>query len=127
MAVSDLPGEWNRRMERLLGLVPPTDRQGCLQDIHWAEGLFGYFPSYALGHLISAQLAEAMAAAIGPIEASIAAGEEAALRGWLAETVWPLGLRSSTVSIVSIRDSQSRRSRRSSSALVAARSKRCCA
>jgi carboxypeptidase Taq len=91
MAVSDLPGEWNRRMERLLGLVPPTDRQGCLQDIHWAEGLFGYFPSYALGHLISAQLAEAMEAEIGPIEERVAAGEEATLQTWLAQTVWPLG------------------------------------
>jgi carboxypeptidase Taq len=91
MAVGDLPGEWNRRMERLLGLVPPTDRQGCLQDIHWAEGLFGYFPSYALGHLISAQLAEAMEAEIGPIEERVAAGEEATLQTWLAQTVWPLG------------------------------------
>ncbi|MFN9628777.1 MAG: carboxypeptidase M32 [Cyanobacteriota bacterium] len=91
MAVSDLPGEWNSRMERLLGLVPPTDREGCLQDIHWAEGLFGYFPSYALGHLISAQLAEAMEAEIGPIEERVAAGDEAALQGWLAQTVWPLG------------------------------------
>jgi carboxypeptidase Taq len=78
-------------MDRYLGLVPPSDREGCLQDIHWAEGLFGYFPSYALGHLISAQLAEAMTADIGPIEDRIAAGEEAALQGWLARTVWPLG------------------------------------
>jgi carboxypeptidase Taq len=91
MAVEDLPTEWNRRMEALLGLVPPTDREGCLQDIHWAEGLFGYFPSYALGHLISAQLAEAMEAAIGPLGAPIAAGEEGALRAWLGQHVWPLG------------------------------------
>jgi carboxypeptidase Taq len=91
MPVTDLPSEWAARMERLLGLTPPSDREGCLQDIHWAEGLFGYFPSYALGHLISAQLAEAMAAAIGPIEERIAAGDEAALRAWLAQTVWPLG------------------------------------
>ena len=91
MAVEDLPVEWNRRMEALLGLVPPTDREGCLQDIHWAEGLFGYFPSYALGHLISAQLSEAMAADIGPLEERVAAGEEAALQAWLGRTVWPLG------------------------------------
>ncbi|MGA1304825.1 MAG: carboxypeptidase M32, partial [Cyanobium sp.] len=91
MAVEDLPVEWNRRMEALLGLVPPSDREGCLQDIHWAEGLFGYFPSYALGHLISAQLAEAMEGAIGPLEQPIAAGEEGALRAWLGERVWPLG------------------------------------
>ena len=91
LPVEELPREWNARMERLLGLVPPSDREGRLQDIHWAEGLFGYFPSYALGHLISAQLAEAMAAEIGPIEARIAAGEEASLQAWLADKVWPLG------------------------------------
>ncbi len=91
LPVAELPREWNARMERLLGLTPANDREGCLQDIHWAEGLFGYFPSYALGHLISAQLAEAMTEAIGPIEERIAAGDEAALRGWLAEAVWPLG------------------------------------
>ncbi|MEB3193745.1 MAG: carboxypeptidase M32 [Cyanobacteriota bacterium] len=91
MPVDDLPTEWNRRMDTFLGLVPPTDREGCLQDIHWAEGLFGYFPSYALGHLISAQLAEAMEAAIGPLEHPIAAGEEGALQAWLGQHVWPLG------------------------------------
>ncbi|MFN9071956.1 MAG: carboxypeptidase M32, partial [Cyanobacteriota bacterium] len=91
MPVEELPGQWKQRMEQLLGLVPPTDREGCLQDIHWAEGLFGYFPSYALGHLISAQLSEAMAAEIGPIEQAIATGEEAALRAWLGRKVWPLG------------------------------------
>ena len=91
LPVEALPREWNSRMERLLELVPPTDRDGCLQDIHWAEGLFGYFPSYALGHLISAQLSEAMAAEVGPIEERVAAGEEAILQTWLSQTVWPLG------------------------------------
>ncbi|MFN7228681.1 MAG: carboxypeptidase M32 [Synechococcaceae cyanobacterium] len=91
LPVAELPEQWNRRMEELLGLTPPSDADGCLQDIHWAEGLFGYFPSYALGHLISAQLAEAMEAAIGPIETAIAAGEEGRLQGWLAGQVWPLG------------------------------------
>ena len=91
MPVQELPQRWNQRMQELLGIRPPSDREGCLQDIHWAEGLFGYFPSYALGHLISAQLSEAMEQAIGPIEAAIASGEESRLRGWLAETVWPLG------------------------------------
>ena len=43
--MADLPGEWNRRMKELLDLNPPSDSEGCLQDIHWAEGLFGYFPS----------------------------------------------------------------------------------
>jgi carboxypeptidase Taq len=78
-------------MVELLGLTPPNDREGCLQDIHWAEGLFGYFPSYALGHLISAQLSETMEAQLGPMDSLVASGEEARLRGWLAEHVWPLG------------------------------------
>jgi carboxypeptidase Taq len=94
MAVEDLPQHWNQRMQELLGIQPQTDADGCLQDIHWAEGLFGYFPSYALGHLISAQLAEAMERELGgagAIEAAIAAGEEQRLRQWLAVRVWPLG------------------------------------
>ncbi|MFM8674874.1 MAG: carboxypeptidase M32 [Vulcanococcus sp.] len=91
MPVEELPQRWNQRMEDLLGIRPQSDAEGCLQDIHWAEGLFGYFPSYALGHLISAQLSEAMEQAIGPIESHIAAGREGELRGWLAERVWPLG------------------------------------
>jgi carboxypeptidase Taq len=91
LPVLELPAAWNRRMVELLGLTPPNDREGCLQDIHWAEGLFGYFPSYALGHLISAQVSETMEAQLGPIENLVASGEEARLRGWLDEQVWPLG------------------------------------
>ena len=91
LPVADLPHEWNRRMQKLLGLVPPSDSEGCLQDIHWAEGLFGYFPSYALGHLISAQLAETLERQLGPIEQRVAERDEASLRAWLAAHVWPLG------------------------------------
>ena len=94
MPVEDLPQQWNQRMQELLGIQPQTDSQGCLQDIHWAEGLFGYFPSYALGHLISAQLAEAMETDLGgpgAIAGAIAAGQEERLRSWLAMGVWPLG------------------------------------
>ncbi|MEB3173070.1 MAG: carboxypeptidase M32 [Cyanobacteriota bacterium] len=91
MPVEDLPGLWNRRMQELLGVTPANDSEGCLQDIHWAEGLFGYFPSYALGHLISAQLAEAMVRELGSLDARIAAGDVEALQRWLAENVWPLG------------------------------------
>ena len=91
MPVAELPGRWRERMGELLGVVPASDREGCLQDIHWAEGLFGYFPSYALGHLISAQLTETMEGEIGPIETVIAAGESARLREWLGRKVWPLG------------------------------------
>ena len=91
LPVEELPEQWNRRMQELLGVQPANDAEGCLQDIHWAEGLFGYFPSYALGHLISAQLAEAIEGDLGPIAGRVAAGDEASLRHWLAERVWPLG------------------------------------
>jgi carboxypeptidase Taq len=91
LPVEELPQQWNRRMGELLGLTPSTDRDGCLQDIHWAEGLFGYFPSYALGHLISAQIAETLEQTHGSLEALVAAGDEASLRAWLAHHVWPLG------------------------------------
>jgi carboxypeptidase Taq len=91
LPVEDLPSEWNRLMRELLGREPSHDAEGCLQDVHWSEGLFGYFPSYALGHLISAQLAGAMEAELGPIEARVAAAEEAPLRDWLARHVYALG------------------------------------
>jgi carboxypeptidase Taq len=91
MPVDALPQQWNQRMQDLLGIQPQTDSEGCLQDIHWAEGLMGYFPSYALGHLISAQIAEAMEAELGPIEARIAAGDEGELQRWLGQHMWPLG------------------------------------
>jgi carboxypeptidase Taq len=78
-------------MVELLGLRPPTDREGCLQDVHWSEGLFGYFPSYALGHLISAQLAARLEQQVGTIDDLVAAGEEGAITAWLARQVWPLG------------------------------------
>ncbi|MGL6134055.1 MAG: carboxypeptidase M32, partial [Prochlorococcaceae cyanobacterium] len=91
MPVAELPAAWNHRLQELLGIRPASDAEGCLQDIHWAEGLFGYFPSYALGHLISAQLAETLEAEIGPIETLVAAGEEATLQAWLARQVWGLG------------------------------------
>jgi carboxypeptidase Taq len=91
MPVEDLPEQWNQRMRELLGVEPATDTEGCLQDIHWAEGLMGYFPSYALGHLISAQLSETFEHENGSIQALISSGHESRLQAWLAATVWPLG------------------------------------
>ena len=51
--VEDLPCEWNSRYKKMLGVVPQNDTEGCLQDVHWSEGSFGYFPSYLLVHLVS--------------------------------------------------------------------------
>lgn len=91
LPVAELPERWNEACLQLLGQRPANDAEGCLQDVHWSEGLFGYFPSYALGHLISAQLAESLEAELGPIEAQVAAGAEEAIQAWLARRVWPLG------------------------------------
>ncbi len=93
LPVAELPERWCVLMEHYLGVTPSNVSEGCLQDVHWSEGLFGYFPSYALGHLISAQLAEAMEADIGPMEAHVAAGEEHRLLAWLRLHVHPLGRR----------------------------------
>ncbi|WP_320676417.1 carboxypeptidase M32 [Prochlorococcus sp. MIT 1300] len=99
LPVEDLPLEWNRRYTELLGVTPKNDLEGCLQDVHWSEGLFGYFPSYLLGHLISAQIADAMAKDLiedganenDPINSLIAEGSEAKILKWLRANVHPLG------------------------------------
>ena len=91
LPVEDLPTEWNRRYRELLGVVPANDAEGCLQDVHWSEGLFGYFPSYLLGHLVSAQLSEAMTASIGAPEEHVARGDVTPLLAWLREHVHPVG------------------------------------
>ncbi|MEB3327183.1 MAG: carboxypeptidase M32 [Synechococcus sp.] len=91
MPVQDLPHQWNGRMLELLEIQPQSDTQGCLQDIHWAEGLLGYFPSYALGHLISAQISETFEKENGSIQTLVTAGDELQLQAWLGQTVWPLG------------------------------------
>ena len=83
MEVGQLPEVWNQKYREYLGITPPDDGVGCLQDIHWAEGLFGYFPSYALGHLISAQFSENMEKDLGSVEALITGGEFRTVLGWL--------------------------------------------
>ncbi|WP_413442406.1 carboxypeptidase M32 [Synechococcus sp. MIT S1220] len=91
LPVEDLPHEWNQRYRELLGVTPSNDAEGCLQDVHWSEGLFGYFPSYLLGHLISAQLSATMTAEIGSPEDHLSRGEVAPMLGWLREKVHPIG------------------------------------
>ena len=91
LPVEELPGEWNRRYGALLGVTPSDDADGCLQDVHWSEGLFGYFPSYLLGHLISAQLSEAMQSEIGSPEEHVRRGDLSVMLCWLREKVHPIG------------------------------------
>jgi len=87
LAPGDLPGAWNDGMKALLGVVPPDDRRGCLQDIHWYSGAWGYFPTYTLGALAAAQLFETAVAADPAILPGIGRGDFAPLMGWLAENV----------------------------------------
>ncbi len=87
LAVGDLPDAWNERMRTLVGIEPPHDGLGVLQDVHWSAGLVGYFPTYTLGTLYSGQFLEAIERELGPIEVVIRAGEYDRLLGWMREHV----------------------------------------
>jgi carboxypeptidase Taq len=102
LAVSDLPAAWREGMRRLLGLEVPSDRLGCLQDVHWGAGSFGYFPSYALGCLVAAQLWETIEAALGPSEEGLRRGEVAPIQRWLGEHVHRYGRRLDTIPLVEL-------------------------
>jgi carboxypeptidase Taq len=91
LAVGDAPTAWNDKMEAYLGLRPPTDREGILQDVHWANGLFGYFSTYSLGNFLSVQLFEAAVRAHPEILEDLGNGRFDALRGWLTENVYRHG------------------------------------
>jgi carboxypeptidase Taq len=93
LSVADLPGAWNEGMHALLGVTPPTDTLGCLQDIHWYDGAIGYFPSYTLGAMAAAQLMAAAAKALPALDAELAAGNLAPLIGWLRANVHAQGNR----------------------------------
>ena len=87
LAVVDLPGAWNDGLHRLLGITPPDDTTGCLQDIHWYDGAVGYFPSYTLGAMAAAQLMQAARRAIPTMDAALSQGDLAPLLGWLRTNV----------------------------------------
>jgi carboxypeptidase Taq len=91
LAVRDLPEAWNTGMEQRLSIRPASDVEGCLQDIHWAVGSFGYFPSYALGAVIAAQLYESLRADVQGLDEQLARGEFSGLLGWLRTQVYGLG------------------------------------
>ncbi|MGQ9367312.1 carboxypeptidase M32 [Azospirillum sp. ST 5-10] len=87
LALADLPEAWRTGMRELLGIEPPDDRRGCLQDIHWPSGGWGYFPSYTLGAMTAAQLFEAACAADADVRPALARGDFAPLLGWLRDHV----------------------------------------
>lgn len=93
LVVSDLPGAWAELYQRYLGVTPEDDRDGCLQDVHWAEGLIGYFPTYALGNVYAAQLFAAAEHDIGPLDERFAQGDFRSLKLWLNDKVHRHGMR----------------------------------
>jgi carboxypeptidase Taq len=93
LPVADLPEAWNANLEQRLNIRPANDVEGCLQDIHWAVGHFGYFPSYVLGAVIAGQLNEAMRAARPALDEEIAAGQFGGVMDWLRDNVHGVGAR----------------------------------
>jgi carboxypeptidase Taq len=91
LTLPDLPGAWNDGMAELVGVVPPNDRLGCLQDIHWPGGGWGYFPSYTLGAMTAAQLFDAARSADPEIVPALSRGEFAPLVAWLRVNVHETG------------------------------------
>jgi carboxypeptidase Taq len=87
LAVAELPGAWREGMRELIGIEVPDDRDGCMQDIHWMGGEFGYFPTYTLGAIGAAQLYAAARTAEPGLEAALGRGDFAPLMGWLARHV----------------------------------------
>lgn len=100
LAVRDLPAAWRAAAGELLGLEPETDREGVLQDVHWSDGAFGYFPSYCLGNMIAAQLWARVREVRPGIEEDFARGEFGWLLGWLRENIHAQGRRCHALELV---------------------------
>jgi carboxypeptidase Taq len=93
LAVRQIPEAWNHGMRDRLEVTPANDTEGCLQDVHWAHGAFGYFPSYAIGAVIAAQFYEGLRGAVPDLDARIEKGDFSCVRDWLATHVHAEGAR----------------------------------
>ncbi len=100
MEVADLPDAWAQGMEKFLGIKPDSDKNGCMQDIHWMDGSFGYFPTYTLGAIYAAQLFKAARESSPAIVEGISGGDFAPLMGWLKTNVHEHGCRYSSEELV---------------------------
>jgi len=100
LALKDLPGAWNDAMADLVGITPPDDAKGCLQDIHWPGGAIGYFPCYTLGAIAAGQLYEALRQGLPMIEDEIAKGDFLGLIAWLRRKVHGQGAKSDMQTIL---------------------------
>jgi carboxypeptidase Taq len=100
LQVADVPSAWNDAYRRYLNITPATDTEGCLQDTHWSMGLIGYFPTYTLGDIYSAQFIEAADRAVGPLATHFARGDFAPLLTWLRANVHSQGQRYRATNLV---------------------------
>ncbi|MEO0036632.1 MAG: hypothetical protein RLZZ501_2655 [Pseudomonadota bacterium] len=100
MDLDDLPTAWGEGYRRLLGLTPPDDAVGCLQDIHWYSGSWGYFPTYTLGAMAAAQLFDAARSTLPELEAGLARGEVRPLLDWLRGAIHQRGSSGSTAELL---------------------------
>ena len=100
LPVADLPGAWAEAYRKYLGITPATDAEGCLQDIHWAAGLVGYFPTYSLGNVFAAQLHDRANAELGGLDDAFARGDFAGLLGWLRARIHAEGRRFRSAALV---------------------------
>lgn len=91
LSVAELPEVWNAKMQQYLSITPKNEARGVLQDVHWAAGLFGYFPTYTLGNVLSAQVFDAAVGAHPEIPEDIERGKFDTLRGWLQENLYRHG------------------------------------
>jgi carboxypeptidase Taq len=99
LAVADLPGAWDERYQKYLGVSAQAPRDGCLQDVHWALGEFGYFPTYTIGNLYAAQLVDAYDGS-HDLDAELEKGNLGALRAWLAENLYVHGAELSAEALI---------------------------
>ncbi|WP_232687260.1 carboxypeptidase M32 [Halobacterium zhouii] len=98
--VEDVPEAWNDKYEEYLGVRPDTDAEGCLQDIHWSHGSFGYFPTYSLGSVLAAQIYDALEEDVGDVEAKVRKGNFDVIADWLEEHIHQHGARYTTPELV---------------------------
>jgi carboxypeptidase Taq len=91
VALEDLPEVWNARMKEFLGVDVPDDGHGVLQDVHWSSGGIGYFPTYALGNVISLQFWQVVRDALPDLDDQLAAGDPIPLSDWLRDNLYSLG------------------------------------
>jgi carboxypeptidase Taq len=91
LAIKDLPEAWNAKYQQYLGITPPNDAEGCLQDVHWSMGSMGYFPTYSMGNILSYQIWNRLVADLGDVESLMAHGDFAPILGWLRENLYRFG------------------------------------